>query len=89
MTQDEPNKKKKMDSMKSNIDELTGELTALADIYRMIELQDSNTQYLNNVINNLVSQLNKYKRNQSWKLKILLLFNVILFIIRSYNPPAA
>ncbi len=81
MTQDESNKKKKMDSMKSNIDELTGELTALADIYRMIELQDSNTQYLNNVINNLVSQLNKYKRNQSWKLKILLLFNVITWII--------
>ena len=81
MTQDEPNKKKKMDSMKSNIDELTGELTALADIYRMIELQDSNTQYLNSVINNLVSQLNKYKRNQSWKLKILLLFNVITWII--------
>ena len=81
MTQDESNKKKKMDSMKSNIDELTGELTALADIYRMIELQDSNTQYLNNVINNLVSHLNKYKRNQSWKLKILLLFNVITWII--------
>ena len=81
MTQDESNKKKKMDSMKSNIDELTGELTALADIYRMIELQDSNTQYLNNVINNLVSQLNKYKRNQSWKLKILLLINVITWII--------
>ena len=81
MTQDESNKKKKMDSMKSNIDELTGELTALADIYRMIELQDSNTQYLNNVINNLVSQLNKYKRNQSWNLKILLLFNVITWII--------
>ena len=81
MTQDESNKKKKMDSMKSNIDELTGELTVLADIYRMIELQDSNTQYLNNVINNLVSQLNKYKRNQSWKLKILLLFNVITWII--------
>lgn len=81
MTQDESNKKKKMDSMKSNIDELTGELTALADIYRMIELQDSNTQYLSNVINNLVSQLNKYKRNQSWKLKILLLFNVITWII--------
>ena len=81
MTQDESNKKKKMDSMKCNIDELTGELTALADIYRMIELQDSNTQYLNNVINNLVSQLNKYKRNQSWKLKILLLFNVITWII--------
>ena len=81
MTQDESNKKKKMDSVKSNIDELTGELTALADIYRMIELQDSNTQYLNNVINNLVSQLNKYKRNQSWKLKILLLFNVITWII--------
>ena len=81
MTQDESNKKKKMDSMKSNIDELTGELTALADIYRMIELQDSNTQYLNNVINNLVSQLNKYKRNQSWKLKILLLLNVITWII--------
>ena len=81
MTQDESNKKKKMDSMKSNIDELTGELTALADIYRMIELQDSNTKYLNNVINNLVSQLNKYKRNQSWKLKILLLFNVITWII--------
>ena len=81
MTQDESNKKKKMDSMKSNIDELTGELTALADIYRMIELQDSNTQYLNNIINNLVSQLNKYKRNQSWKLKILLLFNVITWII--------
>ena len=81
MTQDESNKKNKMDSMKSNIDELTGELTALADIYRMIELQDSNTQYLNNVINNLVSQLNKYKRNQSWKLKILLLFNVITWII--------
>ena len=81
MTQDESNKKKKMDSMKSNIDELTGELTALADIYRMIELQDSNTQYLNNVINNLVSQLNKYKRNQSWKQKILLLFNVITWII--------
>lgn len=81
MTQDESNKKKKMDSMKSNIDELTGELTALADIYHMIELQDSNTQYLNNVINNLVSQLNKYKRNQSWKLKILLLFNVITWII--------
>lgn len=81
MTQDESNKKKKMDSMKSNIDELTGELTALADIYRMIELQDSNTQYLNNVINNLISQLNKYKRNQSWKLKILLLFNVITWII--------
>ena len=81
MIQDESNKKKKMDSMKSNIDELTGELTALADIYRMIELQDSNTQYLNNVINNLVSQLNKYKRNQSWKLKILLLFNVITWII--------
>lgn len=81
MTQDESNKKKKMDSMKSNIDELTGELTALADIYRMIELQDSNTQYLNSVINNLVSQLNKYKRNQSWKLKILLLFNVITWII--------
>ena len=81
MTQDESNKKKKMDSMKSNIDELTGELTALADIYRMIELQDSNTQYLNNVINNLVSQLNKYKRNQSWKLKILLLFNVSTWII--------
>ena len=81
MTQDESNKKNKMDSMKSNIDELTGELTALADIYRMIELQDSNTQYLNNVINNLVSQLNKYKRNQSWKLKILLLFNVITWVI--------
>ena len=81
MNQDESNKKKKMDSMKSNIDELTGELTALADIYRMIELQDSNTKYLNNVINNLVSQLNKYKRNQSWKLKILLLFNVITWII--------
>ena len=81
MTQDESNKKKKMDSMKSNIDELTGELTALADIYRMIELQDSNTQYLNNVINNLVSQFNKYTRNQSWKLKILLLFNVITWII--------
>lgn len=78
---EETPKSNPMDSFGKSLNELSDNLNAFADIYKAIEHQDSNIQYLNNVINNLVSQLNKYKRNQSWKLKILLLFNVITWVI--------
>ena len=78
---EETPKSNSMDSFGKTLNDLSDNLNAFADIYKAMEQQDANTQYLNNVINNLVSQLNKYKRNQSWKLKILLLFNVITWVI--------
>lgn len=78
---EETPKSNPMDSFGNTLNNLSDNLNAFADIYKAMEQQDANTQYLNSVINNLVSQLNKYKRNQSWKLKILLLFNVITWVI--------
>ena len=48
---------------------------------KLFEQQDKNIEYLNGVINNLVSQLNKYKRNQSWKLRIMFILMVASLII--------
>ena len=48
---------------------------------KLFEQQDKNIEYLNGVINNLVSQLNKYKRNQSWKLRIMFILMVVSWII--------
>lgn len=48
---------------------------------KLFEQQDKNIEYLNGVINNLVSQLNKYKRNQSWKLRIMFILIVVSWII--------
>ena len=48
---------------------------------KLFEQQDKNIEYLNSVINNLVSQLNKYKRNQSWKLRIMFILMVASWII--------
>lgn len=55
---------------------------ALFETYGQIfEQQDKNMQYFNDAINNLVSQLNKYKRNQSWKLRITWIALVITWIV--------
>ena len=48
---------------------------------KLFEQQDKNIEYLNGVINNLVSQLNKYKRNQSWKLRIMFILIVVSLIV--------
>ena len=48
---------------------------------KLFEQQDKNIEYLNGVINNLVSQLNKYKRNQSWKLRIMFILMVVSWIV--------
>lgn len=48
---------------------------------KLFEQQDKNIEYLNDVINNLVSQLNNYKRNQSWKLQIMFILMVISWIV--------
>lgn len=48
---------------------------------KLFEQQDKNIEYLNGVINNLVSQLNKYKRNQSWKLRIMFILMVASWIV--------
>ena len=48
---------------------------------KLFEQQDKNIEYLNGVINNLVSQLNKYKRNQSLKLRIMFILIVVSWII--------
>lgn len=45
------------------------------------EQQDTNTEILKEAINNLVSQLNKYKRNQSWKMRIAYILILITWII--------
>ena len=48
---------------------------------KLFEQQGKNIEYLNGVINNLVSQLNKYKRNQSWKLRIMFILMVVSWIV--------
>ena len=48
---------------------------------KLFEQQDKNIEYLNGVINNLVSQLNKYKRNQSWKLRIMFILIAVSWIV--------
>lgn len=48
---------------------------------KLFEQQDKNIEYLNGVINNLISQLNKYKRNQSWKLRIMFILMVASWIV--------
>ena len=50
---------------------------------KLFEQQDKNIEYLNGVINNLVSQLNKYKRNQSWKLRIMFILMIVSWIVMS------
>lgn len=45
------------------------------------EQQDTNTEILKEAINNLVSQLNKYKRNQSWKMRIAYILILVTWII--------
>lgn len=45
------------------------------------EQQDQNMQNFNDALNNLVSQLNKYKRNQTWKMKIAYILILITWII--------
>ena len=60
----------------------TPDYTQLFDTYgKLFEQQDKNIEYLNGVINNLVSQLNKYKRNQSWKLRIMFILMVVSWIV--------
>ena len=60
----------------------TPDYAQLFEIYgKLFEQQDKNIEYLNGVINNLVSQLNKYKRNQSWKLRIMFILMVVSWII--------
>lgn len=48
---------------------------------QLFDQQDKNMEYLNGAINNLVSQLNKYKRNQSWKMRIAYILILITWII--------
>lgn len=48
---------------------------------KLFEQQDKNLEYLNGAINNLVSQLNRYKRNQSWKLRIMFILMVVSWIV--------
>ena len=48
---------------------------------KLFDQQDKNIEYLNGAINNLISQLNKYKRNQSWKLRIMYVLLLITWII--------
>lgn len=48
---------------------------------KLFEQQDKNIEYLNGAINNLISQLNKYKRNQSWKLRIMCILLLIAWVI--------
>lgn len=48
---------------------------------QLFDQQDKNMEYLNGAINNLVLQLNKYKRNQSWKLRIVYILILITWII--------
>ena len=48
---------------------------------KLFEQQDKNLEYLNGAINNLVSQLNRYKRNQSWKLRVMFILMVVSWIV--------
>ena len=60
----------------------TPDYAQLFDTYgKLFEQQDKNIEYLNGVINNLVLQLNKYKRNQSWKLRIMFILMVASWIV--------
>ena len=60
----------------------TPDYTQLFETYgKLFEQQDKNIEYLNGAINNLVSQLNKYKRNQSWKLRIMFILMVVSWIV--------
>ena len=60
----------------------TPDYAQLFDTYgKLFEQQDKNIEYLNSVINNLVSQLNKYKRNQSWKLRIMFILMAVSWIV--------
>ena len=48
---------------------------------KLFDHQDKNIDYLNGAINNLISQLNEYKRNQSLKLRIMFILIVVSWII--------
>lgn len=48
---------------------------------KLFEQHDKNIEYLNDAINNLISQLNKYKRNQSWKLRIMFILMAVSLIV--------